>query len=300
MVVPNNSRPRRRCGTGCAGGSGVAGRLIIGNASTMRLLCCCMALLAALTTDSSAATRAYVMNGLFVGHGLAVIADRLRQRGYIVAYGSYEQNRAIRGRRLRAHRRPHRCHRPLVWRRTRRRGRDAGRGLRRPRRDHDRHRSVGVHSGQRRRPCGEFRRRASAAPLPARRISRCPATATWASWKVPTCRRASCRKRSDFTSPSWPDLIPALISLFSVASTCDHRALWRITWMHELGGTPDGAGPSAPRFPATVECAIKDNGLRSEGLPRGIFLSVIADCSSALARAAREASLPQSQERIAA
>jgi pimeloyl-ACP methyl ester carboxylesterase len=52
-----------------------------------------MALLAALTTECSAATRAYVMNGLFVGHGLAVVADRLRQRGYIVTYGSYEQNR---------------------------------------------------------------------------------------------------------------------------------------------------------------------------------------------------------------
>ena len=52
-----------------------------------------MALLAALTAECSAATRAYVMNGLFVGHGLAVIADQLRQRGYIVAYGSYEQNR---------------------------------------------------------------------------------------------------------------------------------------------------------------------------------------------------------------
>ena len=52
-----------------------------------------MALLAALTTECSAATRPYVMNGLFVGHGLAVIADQLRQRGYIVAYGSYEQNR---------------------------------------------------------------------------------------------------------------------------------------------------------------------------------------------------------------
>jgi hypothetical protein len=52
-----------------------------------------MAMLAGLTTACSAATRAYVMNGLFVGHGLAVIADRLRQRGDLVAYGSYEQNR---------------------------------------------------------------------------------------------------------------------------------------------------------------------------------------------------------------
>ncbi len=54
-----------------------------------------MALLAALTTDSSAATRAYVMNGLFVGRGLATIAARLRERGYIVTYGSFEQNRAF-------------------------------------------------------------------------------------------------------------------------------------------------------------------------------------------------------------
>ena len=52
-----------------------------------------MALLAALTTEAAAATRAYVMNGLFVGHGLGVIADALRQRGYIVAYGSFEQSR---------------------------------------------------------------------------------------------------------------------------------------------------------------------------------------------------------------
>jgi hypothetical protein len=54
-------------------------------------MCCCMAILAALTTDSWAATRAYVMNGLFVGTGLATIAWRLRERGYIVAYGSYKQ-----------------------------------------------------------------------------------------------------------------------------------------------------------------------------------------------------------------
>ena len=52
-----------------------------------------MALLAALTTNSWAATRAYVMNGLFVGTGLATIAAQLRGRGYIVTYGSYEQNR---------------------------------------------------------------------------------------------------------------------------------------------------------------------------------------------------------------
>jgi pimeloyl-ACP methyl ester carboxylesterase len=40
-------------------------------------------------------TRAYVMNGLFVGTGLATIAGRLRERGYIVAYGSYRQDRAF-------------------------------------------------------------------------------------------------------------------------------------------------------------------------------------------------------------
>lgn len=55
----------------------------------MRLISCCVALLAALTTESWAVTRAYVMNGLFVGTGLATIAWRLRERGYIVAYGSY-------------------------------------------------------------------------------------------------------------------------------------------------------------------------------------------------------------------
>jgi hypothetical protein len=60
---------------------------------TMRLVFCCTALLAALTTDACAATRAYVMNGLFVGGGLAAIAARLRERGYIVAYGSFEQDR---------------------------------------------------------------------------------------------------------------------------------------------------------------------------------------------------------------
>lgn len=56
---------------------------------------CAVALLAALATDACAATRAYVMNGLFVGNGLAVIAARLRERGYIVAYGSFEQDRAF-------------------------------------------------------------------------------------------------------------------------------------------------------------------------------------------------------------
>jgi hypothetical protein len=54
-----------------------------------------MALLVVLTTDSWAATRAYVMNGLFVGTGLATIAGRLRQRGYIVLYGSFSQDRAF-------------------------------------------------------------------------------------------------------------------------------------------------------------------------------------------------------------
>ena len=61
----------------------------------MRLMFCATALLAALSTAASAANRAYVMNGLFVGNGLAVIAARLRERGYIVVYGSYERNRAF-------------------------------------------------------------------------------------------------------------------------------------------------------------------------------------------------------------
>ncbi len=61
----------------------------------MRLMCCCMAVLVSLTTDSWATTRAYVMNGLFVGTGLATIAWRLRERGYIVMYGSYRQDRAF-------------------------------------------------------------------------------------------------------------------------------------------------------------------------------------------------------------
>jgi ABC-type sugar transport system substrate-binding protein len=63
----------------------------------MRFIICAMTLLAAflaaLTSSAAAASRAYVMNGLFVGHGLAVVADALRQRGYIVAYGSFEQSR---------------------------------------------------------------------------------------------------------------------------------------------------------------------------------------------------------------
>ena len=61
--------------------------------SAMRAVICATALLAALTTGAAAATRAYVMNGLFVGHGLAAVADALRARGYIVAYGSFEQSR---------------------------------------------------------------------------------------------------------------------------------------------------------------------------------------------------------------
>ena len=56
---------------------------------------CCMALMTALTTNAWAATRAYVMNGLFAGTGLATIAAQLRERGYIVFYGSFEQNRAF-------------------------------------------------------------------------------------------------------------------------------------------------------------------------------------------------------------
>ncbi len=55
-----------------------------------------MALLAALTTDALttqawAGTRAYVMNGLYVGTGLAKIAERLRARGDNVMYGSYTE-----------------------------------------------------------------------------------------------------------------------------------------------------------------------------------------------------------------
>jgi pimeloyl-ACP methyl ester carboxylesterase len=53
------------------------------------------ALLAALTTESWAAHRAYMMNGLYVGAGLAKIAGRLRERGYVVAYGSYTQAAAF-------------------------------------------------------------------------------------------------------------------------------------------------------------------------------------------------------------
>jgi len=61
----------------------------------MRLISCSVALLAALTVESWAADRAYVMNGVFVGTGLAKIAGRLRARGYIVAYGSYTQAAAF-------------------------------------------------------------------------------------------------------------------------------------------------------------------------------------------------------------
>jgi len=59
----------------------------------MRVTLCCLALFAALTTNAYTATRAYVMNGLFVGRGLAQIAAALRGRGYIVMYGSYTQDR---------------------------------------------------------------------------------------------------------------------------------------------------------------------------------------------------------------
>jgi pimeloyl-ACP methyl ester carboxylesterase len=58
-----------------------------------------MALLAALTAQAlttpawAAVTRAYVMNGLFIGNGLAIIAQRLRERGYIVSYGNFDQDR---------------------------------------------------------------------------------------------------------------------------------------------------------------------------------------------------------------
>jgi len=71
----------------------IAGYAIIGNAGPMRVLFCCMALFVALTTETCAATRAYVMNGLFVGRGLAQVAAALRERGYIVMYGSYTQER---------------------------------------------------------------------------------------------------------------------------------------------------------------------------------------------------------------
>ncbi len=60
-----------------------------------RWVLCCVALLAALTTPTWAATRAYVMNGLFVGTGLATVAARLREQGYIVFYGSYTQDRSF-------------------------------------------------------------------------------------------------------------------------------------------------------------------------------------------------------------
>jgi pimeloyl-ACP methyl ester carboxylesterase len=46
-------------------------------------------MLAALATESWAADRGYVMNGFWAGTGLAKIAARLRERGYIVGYGSY-------------------------------------------------------------------------------------------------------------------------------------------------------------------------------------------------------------------
>jgi dienelactone hydrolase len=57
----------------------------------MRLICCTIVFVCVLTSQCWAATRAYVMNGLFVGTGLAKIAARLRARGDIVEYGSYSQ-----------------------------------------------------------------------------------------------------------------------------------------------------------------------------------------------------------------
>ena len=61
----------------------------------MRLFCCCLVLSAVLATNAWAASRAYVMHGLFVGRGLMQVAEALRARGYIVTYGSYEQDRAF-------------------------------------------------------------------------------------------------------------------------------------------------------------------------------------------------------------
>jgi hypothetical protein len=55
----------------------------------MRLLVCCIVLAVMFASECSAATRAYVMNGLFVGTGLAQIGERLRARGNIVTIGSY-------------------------------------------------------------------------------------------------------------------------------------------------------------------------------------------------------------------
>jgi hypothetical protein len=68
-------------------------RLISYGAVYFRLALLAALSTAALATAAEAATRAYVMNGLFVGTGLARIADQLRARGDIVFYGSFEQNR---------------------------------------------------------------------------------------------------------------------------------------------------------------------------------------------------------------
>lgn len=59
----------------------------------MRLLSCGVAVAALLVCACQAecATRAYVMNGLISGPGLAKISDRLRARGDIVQIGSYGQ-----------------------------------------------------------------------------------------------------------------------------------------------------------------------------------------------------------------
>jgi hypothetical protein len=59
----------------------------------MRLLRCgvAVAVLLASACQAECATRAYVMNGLIAGPGLAKISDKLRSRGDIVELGSYGQ-----------------------------------------------------------------------------------------------------------------------------------------------------------------------------------------------------------------
>lgn len=44
---------------------------------------------------AAASLAQYVMNGLFVFPGLTTTAEQLRERGYVVAYGSYRQDRAF-------------------------------------------------------------------------------------------------------------------------------------------------------------------------------------------------------------
>ena len=104
-------------------------------------------------------TRAYVMNGLFVGTGLATIAARLRQRGYIVAYGSYKQDRAFA-----ADACAHPADRIVVighsfGAEAAAESRDPGGGLWRSRRDHDWRRSGSPERGQGSVARGKFRRR---------------------------------------------------------------------------------------------------------------------------------------------